>query len=194
MKHIEFSQLVDRIEGKLAEAEISRVDGHLAVCGQCSSDQLKLADIFAYVAPAEAESVPQATTARILNIFQRRPAPAATSAPARRSIASLIFDDWQVAVNERFSGIDSHQLLYRVGESEIDLRIDLAGGNGQLSGQIFPEIAEATAELTLGETTVSTPLNTFGEFAFAPLPRGCYDLRIIAGDEVILIEQVPIQQ
>ena len=194
MKHIEFSQLVDRFEGRLAAAENCRVDEHVAACRECSAAGRKLADLFAYTPPAATETVPQATTARILNIFKRKSEPQVTHEPARRGFASLIFDDWQMAVNERYSGIDTRQLLYKFREYDIDLRVDLAGDVASVSGQVFPETIGAVATLSSGDLTISRPLNDLGEFAFEPLPRGLYDLHISAGDHEIVIEQVPLVQ
>lgn len=194
MKHIDFAQLVDSFEGKLTALEMARVDEHVTHCGECYSAHGKLAAIFSYTAPVETESVPQATTARILNIYQRKPVPQESPVPTLRGLASLIFDDWQMAVNERYSGIDSRQLLYKTGEYDIDLRIDLAGEKVVLGGQIFPELIGATAELTSSEQNLTAIVNEFGEFAFAPMDTGTYDLLITAGDIVITIEQVPLER
>jgi hypothetical protein len=194
MKHIEFAQLVDRFEGKLPADENRQIDGHVRACGKCAAASRKLADLFAYSPPTATETVPQATTARILNIYQRTPAPISTPDPGRLGLASLIFDDWQMAVNERYSGIDSRQMLFRVGQFDIDLRIDLAGDNARLAGQLFPETADSTAEIASETHRLSVKLNEFGEFVFDLLPRGIYDLSFTVGDEKIVIEQIPVQR
>lgn len=194
MKHIDFAKLVERFEGSLRPEDVRLVDEHASNCRECSTSYRKLADIFAYTAPVESEAVPQATTARILNIYQRKPAQADAPQPERRGLATLLFDDWQMAVNERYSGIESRQLLFQVEEYQVDLRIEFSGEFGMVAGQIFPAIANATAELINSDRQITAEVSELGEFVFDAVPKGNYELRIASADSEIILEQVPIQQ
>ncbi len=194
MKHIDFAKLVERFEGSLRPEDVHLVDEHASKCGECSIAYRKLADLFAYTAPAESEDVPQATTARILNIYQRKPAQENEPRLERRGLASLLFDDWQMAVNERYSGIESRQLLFQVNEYQVDLRIEFSGEFAMVTGQIFPAITNATAELIHSDRRITVGLSELGEFVFDAVPKGRYDLRIASADSEIILDQVPIQQ
>lgn len=194
MKHIEFANLIDKFEGRLSVEQETEITQHLSACGDCSAESAKLANFFAYASPDETYTVPQAVTARLLNIYQRRPATA--EAPAKRSILSglLVFDDWAMALNERYSGIDSRQLLYRVGEYDIDLRIDFAGEICSLAGQVLPEFPNAEITISTGEYTYSSKLNEFGEFAFETVPQGIYDITIASATDELVLETVALHR
>lgn len=194
MKHIDFAKVVERFEGKLHPEDVRIVDEHADTCRECSATYRKLADLFSYSAPVEFEAVPQATTARIMNIYQRKPSQAKTPRPERSGLASLLFDDWQMAVNERYSGIESRQLLFQVDEYQVDLRIEFSGEFGMVAGQIFPAISGATAELIHPDRRIAVELSELGEFVFDAVPKGSYELRIASKDSEIFLDQVPIQQ
>jgi hypothetical protein len=194
MNHIEIETLINKFEGRIAASDENEIAVHMTKCGECRVIAAKLADFFAYAGPHTANDVPQAVTARILNIYQRKPAVAREPEKSRSSIVSLIFDDWQMALNERYSGMDTRQMLYRSGNFEIDLRIELVGDMCRLTGQIFPEMAGATAEIFSSSQPATAAFNDCGEFVFDPVPQGVYDVRISAGSEEIHIEKVPLQQ
>lgn len=194
MKHIEFGELLDKFEGRLPVRETREIDSHLAVCVDCQSESATLTDFFAYVARDETEQVPQAVTARILNIYQRRPLPVELLSEKPFGTGFLVFDDWAMALNERYSGLDSRQLLYRVGEYDIDLRIELSGDVCRLAGQVFPAITGAAVEISSSKLTSEVSINEFGEFLFEPVPQDDYDLLISYSSVKILLEKVPLQR
>lgn len=193
MRHIELSQFLEIFDGVSAAAPDRAMDAHLVVCRDCSDTYRKLTELYAYSRPAAEEDVPQATTARILNIYQRSPQPAKPSKLVF-NIASLIFDDWQTLVHERFSGLDSRQLLFRAGEFEIDLRIDIHGDNCTLAGQILPELADATIRVESGEIVREVKTSDLGEFHFDSVPAGEYTFSITAGHVSLRVEKVPLTQ
>ncbi|NOT47718.1 MAG: zf-HC2 domain-containing protein [Acidobacteria bacterium] len=192
MKHIEFERLVEKFERRLSDQENGEIDAHIAECSDCGIKSAKLADFFAYSDIKDLERVPQAVTAGILNIYQRRPVRTDIAVPQTGGHDFLIFDDWQMAVNERYSGLDTRQMLYRFKGYDIDLRIELISDQCRLTGQLFPESIGATAEISSNQTQTTT-LNKFGEFAFDLVPQGVYDFRISVGKEDLWIEKVPLQ-
>ncbi|CAN5367706.1 hypothetical protein BH10ACI2_BH10ACI2_19950 [soil metagenome] len=193
MKHIEFSQLVDKFEAGSSPMEVEEIRSHLAECSDCRAESEHLTDFFAYVAENNGEPVPQAVTARILNIYQRRPLPIEPIVESPIANGFLIFDDWSMAVNERHSGLDSRQMLYRVGNFEIELRFEFLGDTCGLAGQVFPELPQAAAEIVSATATQTTIMNELGEFCFEPVPHDRYCLRITLGNEEILIDDLPMQ-
>jgi len=194
MDHIGIETLIKKFERQLSAGEEHEVSVHLAECVPCRAEEQKLAEFFSYARKHSGDAVPQAVTARILNLYQRKPQlPESAKALAFSNIASLIFDDWQMAVNERFSGVETRQLLYRIGKYEIDLRLEFVGEMCRLTGQIFPEQADAVAELS-GLQTTTVKLNEFGEFMFDLVPQGEYDLCISIKDEVLVVDHAPLHQ
>ena len=193
MKHIEIETLINKFEGRLSAGDENEIAAHISECCECRAEAAKLADFFAYSEPHTANDVPQAATARLLNIYQRKPVVIREPQKSLSIVVSLIFDDWQMDLNERYSGMDTRQMLYRSGDIEVDLRIELIGDMCRLTGQIFPGIDGATAEIVSSSHPATTAFNDCGEFVFDPVPQGVYDIRISVGSEEIYIEKVPLQ-
>jgi hypothetical protein len=194
MKHLDFAKLIEKFEGRLVAADEIEVAAHIDACGDCRAENKKLADFFKYSMLRAGDPVPQAVTAHILNIYQRRPKATETVAVKSSLLGALIFDDWTMAVNERYSGLDTRQMLFRVKDFDIDIRIELVGDKCRLTGQIFPEIAGATVHIASPGNTASADLNEFGEFVFDPVPHGFYDLKVSAESEELNLEKVPLKR
>jgi|CXWL01.1.fsa_nt_gi hypothetical protein len=194
MEHIEYEKLVDNLESGNADSLTAEVAAHLDECTRCSAELRRLVDFFAYVAPGFVEEVPQATTARILNIYERRPLPDAEPIKTATGLGFLVFDEWATALNERYSGIDSRQMLYRIGRFDVDLRIDFIADKCRLVGQVLPGIEGAMITLSSPKGSISVPLTEFGEFEFEPAEPGTYSLAISGTDEDLKIEEVPLHQ
>jgi hypothetical protein len=194
LKHIDFSQLIDKFEKRLPEETELAIAEHNTVCDKCRVDLAKVAAFFEYVESPGSEPVPQAVTAHLLNIYQRRPSrtePTGVRSPGK---AFLVFDDWAMAVNERFSGVDTRQLLFEIDEFTIDLRLELQGENCRVSGQLFPERAGATISLSSNDHSVSSLLSDLGEFAFDPILQADYDITLSIGSEELSIPKVPLRR
>ncbi|MEQ1606669.1 MAG: hypothetical protein ABL999_17545 [Pyrinomonadaceae bacterium] len=194
MKHIDFSILIDKFEMRLTEAAELEIVEHVAVCDTCRRDLDKVATFFEYVGSPGSESVPQAVTAHLLNIYQRSPVRTKPTEARSPGKAFLVFDDWAMAVNERFSGVDTRQLLFEIDQYTIDIRLELQGGNCRVSGQLFPERAGATISLSTSDHSVSSDLSDLGEFAFAPIPQAIYDITLSIGSEELSIPKVPLRR
>lgn len=197
MKHIEFEKILRHFEGlQQSPTEAREISEHLRACRECAALFRRLESFFNYVAAtAQTEQVSPADTARLLNIFQPKKSAAREKSLLQKMLASLVFDDWQTVLHERFSAIsDSRHLLYRAGDFEIDLRLRFTdGGNCQVSGQIFPDCSlSATAEFYSAETSEKVFLNDCGEFVFPPLKEGEYNFRISSGETIIEIENLSL--
>ena len=187
MKHIEFSTLIEDFEGRVPEKSAPAISEHLAVCSACLSDSAKVAQFFAYAGSQKFEPVPQAATANILNIYKRRPKKSGVPSPGR---SFLVFDDWTMAVNERFSGSESRQLLFEVGNLTIDLRLEFQGENCSVSGQIFPDAENAAISIISAERSLTGSFGEFGEFVFDPAPQDLYEIRISIASTDLSIPEV----
>lgn len=193
MKHPEIEKLVKNFEGLLSLAEQREVSEHLNVCAKCASLGAKLEDFFSYVYTFKNEQVSQADTARLLNIFKPKKNVAKGKFSGKRLVASLIFDDWQMIVNERFAANDTRHLLFKAERFEIDLRIHFFGGKWQVSGQIFPDYRKsATVEIYSEEMSEKVFLNNYCEFVFPPVQEGIYNLRISLEETILEIENLSL--
>lgn len=196
MKHLEFEKLVKSFEGFASQAEEQEVSGHLRTCTECAALLAKLEIFFRYVKADKNAKVSQADTARLLNIFRPKREVSAGSVGAgkiKTLLASLVFDDWQTALQERLALSDSRHLLYRAGQFEVDLRLHFAGGSCQVSGQVFPDCTlSASAELFSAETGEKVFLNDCGEFVFPPVKEGIYNFRLDSGETAIEIEDLSL--
>ena len=187
LQHLEFDELVRISEENLSNSE----DKHLADCGECQSNLQKLQNFFAFAESSQKESVPQATTAHLLNIYQpSKPQEKATLKQRLRGI--LTFDDWlpEFAVNERLAFSDTRQMLFRAGDFEIDLRLNFASGKCQINGQIFPDCAGAKVEISSNNFAEKVSLNEYCEFVFPFIAEGVYDFKIVLKDKEIEIPNI----
>ena len=194
MKHPEFEKLVKNFEGLLSLAEKQEVAEHLDGCSECAALGEKLENFFSYVNTSLYEPVPQADTARFLNIFQpKKNRSAESQSLSERLFANLIFDDWQMALNERYAATDTRHLLYRAERFEIDFRLNFFGGKCQVSGQIFPDCGTAaTAEIYSEETSEKIFLNDYCEFVFPHLKEGIYNFRVTIENKILEIENLSL--
>jgi hypothetical protein len=194
MKHLKFEKLVNNFEGSLSLAEEQEVSGHLRACAECRALAAGLENFFRYANADKNREVSQADTARLLNIFKpRKIISAGGESTVKKLLAALVFDDWQMALQERLAMSDSRHLLYRAEPFEVDLRLHFAGGSCQVSGQVFPDCASsATAEIFSAGTGEKVFLNDCGEFVFPPLKEGIYNFRINTGGTTIEIENLSL--
>lgn len=189
MKHIEFEKLLKKFEGLLAENESGEISAHLAECRDCAVQSAKLEKFFSYANDKPQEEVGQAVTARLLNIFQPKKAfERKKESFGKRLSAILAFDDWQTALNERFTFSDTRQLLYKAENYDIDLRLNFIGGKCQLSGQILPDCETATIEIASENVREKIEVNENCEFVFPLVSQDIYDLRIHFKDFFIEIQ------
>jgi hypothetical protein len=189
MKHPPFAKLLNKFEDSLSEIESQEIAEHLAACAECNMQAQKLSNFVNYAESAKFESVPQNITANLLNTFQpaRKPVQEQESI-VKRLFASLVFDDWQTALNERYVYSDNRQMLYKAGDFEIDLRLSFSGDKCQVSGQIFPECFEGTIEIAAAGLSESTGFNESCEFSLPPVANGVYELRLKIDDKLIAIQ------
>ncbi len=188
LQHIKFEQLVH-----LAEAGLSDkiADKHLAECAECRANLQKLQNFFAFAESHATETVPQAATAHLLNIYQL---PKQKTSFAKRLRGVLAFDDWlpEFAINERLAFSDTRQMLFRADGFEIDLRLNFANGKCQPSGQIFPDCKNGEIEIVTNNFTEKVAFNEYCEFVLPFVSEGIYDFKIRLKNAEIEINQISL--
>lgn len=191
--HPEFADLVRRIEASLSETELQRMDFHLNVCAVCMKKLQKLENFFTSAKPKVSETVPSATTARLLNIFRHSKKPQ-KSGLKRYLQGILIFDDWmpKFAVNERLFFSETRQMLFRAEHFEIDLRLNFDDGKCQVSGQVFPDCTFGKVKIIGQKFSEEVSFNPSCRFVFLPVEEGIYDFLITTNDSEIRLSQVSL--
>ncbi len=117
------------------------------------------------------------------NIFRAR------AAQSKKSLAQKVLAVLQVdlsggraAFGERSAASQSRQMFFQAGENAIDLRIAKTDAGLNLQGQVLGE-GFAGCVVKLGE--FETTANELGEFSFAEIPSGKYDLTLLTADREI---------
>ena len=192
MKHIEFETLLQYFEGHMSQADGRKISAHLETCNICTTEARKLENFLGYVQIAKSENVPQSTTANLLNIYKSPKSKMKAAFSLKEIFASLSSDDWQLAMNERYIFSDTRQLLYKAEGFDIDLRLSFTGEKCQVSGQIFPDCFNATAEIVSAQRREKVLLNQDCEFIFPPIENGVYDIRFNSGKTIIVIKKVSL--
>jgi hypothetical protein len=192
-RHIEFEEIIKLAENDSASELSSAKANHLGSCAECSVQLRQLKNLFSLAPKEFPETVSQATTAHLLNIY-RQPAAKTRKSLTNRLAGLLIFDDWkpEFALNERLSFQDTRQLLYKAGDYTIDLRVHLADDRFLISGQIFPEAFAAVVRIYNAKISLETSLNEDGEFDFPPFDEGNFNLQIVTENETIELNDISL--
>jgi hypothetical protein len=181
--HLPFKKLADLAEGRLPSNERPQVVEHISACHRCATELTRLEKLIALMRTDKAEEAPQEIIARAVSLFRSRRARAVTpelSLP-QRLLAVLSFDSLQTsaAYGIRSSQAAARQLLYVVGDYDIDLRVAPAGAAWVISGQVFgPNCTGGRIEVEGNERAEQLDLSEQCEFALPPLPTGNYQLRL----------------
>lgn len=126
----------------------------------------------------------------------RAPQPAPSL--GRRLVAVLGFDSWaaQPALALRSAAPAARQMLFTGEGRDVDLRIAPAAAPGAgwvLSGQVLGPGDDGIALLSReGEALPVCALNDFGEFHFADLAAGRYELRLHFGDDELVLPDLDL--
>ena len=83
------------------------------------------------------------------------------------------------------SASQARQMLFQAGENSVDLRIKQEENSFSLHGQI---LGADFAAFTIKLSDFQTQVNELGEFKFAEIPSGKYDLILQKDDKEIVVE------
>jgi hypothetical protein len=112
-----------------------------------------------------------------------------------RILAALHFDSLGLApaFGVRSGKPGARQLLFSTGTDEIDLRIEAAGEEWIVSGQVLGVSAASGRAILQGPLTVSqTTLNELSEFTLPPVGTGTYRLVLCLADRDVELEEIRI--
>ena len=192
MKHLEFRKLIDHFEGLLPDEERREVSEHISKCTECAAYTTRLESFYNFVNAERHELADREVTRSLIDIFSAGSDEPVKESVFRKLLSSLVFDDWQLAANERLVYSDTRQLLYAAGGFEIDVRLSFLGDKCRVAGQIFPGCSEGTAEIRSAEAGERTLIDENCEFSFPPVEQGTYELLIRIDDTVISIGDLPM--
>ena len=199
-----FARLIDYLDGRLAPESAVEVAAHIAAgCSRCAEDCAWYERVRTVTAGDDTAEPPPWVLKRAVKIFETARSRKGIKAAFGRLAAVLIFDSRSrpMPAGVRLTEAVDRQLLYRAGAYTVDLQIASIGENrSRLSGQALKEGEfkfESVAGLKVflvreeGDTEPAVA-NNFGEFTFADLADGRYDLQIEAGDVNITITGLTI--
>lgn len=204
MKCPGFEQLLDYLDGRLADQQAQVVAAHLnGGCKRCADNREWVERIRAIAASDDRIEPPLWVLKRAIRLFDNQTARPGALDHFGRLIAALIFDSLTPAAvsGVRLAQSDSRQLVYRAGRYSVDLQIASANpSTAELIGQVlregearFQSVARLSLELIRENQIVdSTSTNAVGQFTFNGIECGEYDLQIKAHEASILIRQLPI--
>ncbi len=201
-RKIEFSQLVDWVEGRLSEEEARAVEEQIAV-----ADSATLADVawlHKFVRAAQdtpLESPPEEVRSTLIARFEAYAEGRRTPGLLRRVVATLAFDGGlRPAAGVRAASVQGvrRQLIYSADAMDVTLNFWPRGrdNNLDLEGQIFPrddmELESFIIQLLRGETEVAmTASDDLGSFAFESILPGEY--KIILSTEQTEVSITPVE-
>jgi hypothetical protein len=201
-KRVDFSQLVNWMEGCLPEEEARAVEERVARADSATlADLAWLGQFFKAVEGAVLESPPpdvrDALIARFAAYAEGRRAPAIL----RRAVATLTFDGGlRPAVGVRAAGAQEarRQRIYSTDEFDVALNFwqRARDKNLDLHGQVFPreevEIGALSVQLLREETELAiTTADDLSAFAFVSIPPGVY--KMILSTDWIEVSVTPIE-
>jgi hypothetical protein len=193
-KTIDFSRLVDWVEGRLPEEEARAVEEQVA-----DADAATLADVawlrkFARAAQGGVlESPPPEVRSTLIARFKAHAEGRRTPGLLERVIATLTFDGGlQPAVGARTAGAQGarRQLVYSADGIDVALNILPRARDKKfdLDGQVLPrddvELGSFSVQLLQSETELGlTATDELGAFAFESVPSGVYEI-VLSTDRV----------
>jgi len=204
MKCPGFAQLIDYLDGRLADSEASRVAQHLeAGCSSCSGTRQWYVRTVGIVTADDSCDPPPWVLKRALRIFETQRERPAILERLGRAVASLVFDSVALPAIEGVRSTESanRQLLYRVGDYSIDLQIARADQlHSDVAGQVlregeasFDSVAARPVELMRGdERLLTTATNAVGEFTIKGIEIGEYGLQLELPEGLLVVEEFPV--
>jgi hypothetical protein len=195
-KHIPFEKLSDYVSGDLPLLERVDVEAHVAVCSGCAAELAELERLTKLMHDDLSEDAPPHVIKRALKLFRKGSEQKnASSDFRRRLLAVLHFDSLGLtpAFGVRSGKPGARQLLFSTNVNEIDLRIEPAGKEWLVSGQVLGGESSSGTAMLQGETGMTeTSLNELNEFALPPVEAGTYKLILNLTDVEVEIDELRI--
>jgi hypothetical protein len=178
-QHIPFEKLTDLAENRQTPEEAASTRSHLADCPDCAAQFSRLEHVVNLMRTDEAVDAPRDVISHALNLFRTRPTEAAPTV-MQRVLAVLSFDSRHLspAFGVRSGQSVARQLLFSVGEHDLDLRVAPDDGAWVVSGQVLGECTSGEVELRSESVVEKALINELCEFALPRVPSGKYSLVI----------------
>jgi hypothetical protein len=200
-----FELLIDFLENRLDDAEAARMRAHLSTnCNACDESRNWYLQVKSIAASDDSIAPQSWVLKRAVGIFKtaRRPR---LGAHFGQAIASLVFDSFAhpALAAVRSTETVNRQLLYSAGDYRVDLQVAPAvHSQADLIGQVlmegetgFDEVSGLKLDITRDRKVVySVKTDEMGEFKFAGLEFGVYDLTVELSEGIITIPDLPISE
>lgn len=180
--HLEFSKLVDLVDGSLAPDEGERLHGHLSDCPWCAAAKNRLEQAVKLMRSDTLENAPEYAVATAIAAFQSRPKPDRRLLP--RLAAILKFDSLQPAAAFGVRSVISpeRQLIFEAGDHEIQLSAVASDGEWIVSGQVLGSCSGGLVELIGNTGSAKAAIDELCEFRIAAVPNGRYTLKVLLNE------------
>jgi hypothetical protein len=187
--HIQFSRLVDLVEGRCSPDELTEVWPHLRACPRCAAEVAWLERVIGLMRIDKIEHAPAPAVAAAKRMFRLPLQPQARPVARPQLIAMLQFDSARtpIALGMRAGAAAERQLLYSVPGYLLDLRLVPEGSLWVISGQLLGADSGQQVELHGPAVTLRTTLNDLSEFVLPPTLAGSYTLTLQLDELDILV-------
>ena len=194
--HIELPALYDFVCGVVGMDAEART--HIEACEQCRSDISWLQWLADFGVREKKYDPPFWASFNAESLFKlKKPGMVRI---AKEIVANLVYDSFNDALpmGVRQRDLPARQALYRTGNVQLDLKIELGDEKGLIIGQIVAdkgdmEITGLEIEITQqGQVIGKSRTNGLGEFVFRDLPRGNYELQVVLSDTMVKLPPLPL--
>jgi hypothetical protein len=174
-QHIPYEQLADLASSSRPSEEAIQIRSHLAECAECASQFVRL---------GHRESLANLDIARVADsdpvANDTGFSPEDEVNPLNRLVAVLSFDSRQLspAFGVRSGRSVARQLLFSIGENDLDLRVAPDDGAWIVSGQVLGNCESGQVVLRGANITERASMNELCEFYLPRVPPGSYSLLV----------------
>jgi hypothetical protein len=183
--HLGLEALLDRSEGRMAEASRAQAESHLSRCAKCRKLATEMERLVHAMRSDRAELPPDWARNRARELIRR---PAVAPRLPRMIPMTLVFDSWMAPAPARRASVGSRRLMLRGPGLDLDLEIESSpeGEEKRLQGQALPEDRSRWKGLTAwlsrrGKPELKADLSARLGFHFKAVPPGKYRLKIVGG-------------
>ena len=195
-QHIPFDRLIDYVDGNLPLIKRVDLEAHLTTCTRCAGELAQVEYLIGLMHTDTAEDAPLYIIQRAINLFRLKTVSTpSTSDFRRRILAALQFNSIASApaFGVRSGRPGAQQLLFHAEKYQIDLRIEPAGDEWLVSGQVLGgDTANGMAVLQGTTGSGQTDFNELSEFMLQPVQVGTYKLILNLANLDVEIEEIKI--
>jgi hypothetical protein len=195
-QNVEFTRLVDWVEGRLSEGEARAVEEQVAAAGSATRSDVAWLRAFERISEETViASLPSGVREELIERFEAYAEGKQHPGLLRRLVATLTFDsNLRPALGLRAAAVPEpqRQLVYSTGAADVALHVRPRPHDGRfdLNGQIFPVSSADSGtfgvQLLEGVSEIATTAtNDLGEFAFEAVSPGAYE--VLASNERVEI-------